>query len=81
MIHHHIPQDALQCQEIVLLCHLADIICYEVGMAIDPTYRTPELVPGTIETLKLTPADIEEVKNVYSKEVEKLTSFLEIAHN
>lgn len=81
MIYHHTPQDALQCQEIVLLCHLADIICYEVGMTIDPSFRAPELQPGAIETLKLTNEDVEEVKNVYYKEVEKLTSFLDIAHN
>jgi HD-like signal output (HDOD) protein len=81
MIYHHTPQNAPQCQEIVLLCHLADLICYEAGMSIDPRYKTPELVPGTVETLKLTPADIEDVKTAYPKELEKLSTFLEIARN
>jgi HD-like signal output (HDOD) protein len=81
MIYHHTPHDATQCQEIVLLCHLADRICYETGMSIDPKFKFPDLIPGTIETLKLTPADIEEVKTVFPKELEKLSMFLEIARN
>jgi hypothetical protein len=50
-------------------------------MSIDPKFKFPDLIPGTIETLKLTPADIEEVKTVFPKELEKLSMFLEIARN
>ena len=80
LIHHHVPENALQCRDIISLCHLADWLCYETGMVIDTNYKAPELQQNCISLLKLPIHDIETIKEILPSELEKTSIFYNIAH-
>jgi HD-like signal output (HDOD) protein len=81
LIHHHNPSASVQCQDLITLCHLADWLCYETGMVIDPEYTSPTLQENCIELLKLDPKDLDDIKELLPAELEKTSIFYQVAKN
>ncbi len=80
LLFHHTPSECCQYQDIVTLCHYADWLCYELGMNNDK-YDPPMLDLETIKILKLDNKDVEDLKDLFKKELEKMLVFFDIAMN
>ncbi len=80
LIYHHIPSESNQFQDIIYLCHLSDWLCYELGMN-NEKYLAPKLDLTTTQMLKLEDQDIEDLKNHFQKEMDKMKIFFDIAAN
>lgn len=80
LIHHHSPAESIECQDIVTLSHLADWLCYETGMVLDPEYQKPTLDEQSVERLKLAEADIAAIKEALPSELEKTSIFYSAAN-
>lgn len=81
LIHHHDPSASVQYQDLISLCHLADWLCYETGMVIDPAYKAPTLRDNCMELLKLIPKDLDDIKALLPSELEKTSIFYQAASN
>lgn len=80
LIYHHEPTISVQSQDLISLCHLADWLCYETGMVINPEYTHPVLDDTCMELLKLAPKDIEDIKELLPGELEKISIFYQVAN-
>jgi HD-like signal output (HDOD) protein len=79
LVYHHSPGAVTQCADAVSLCHYADYLCYELGMAVDDKAVRPALDKKAVEGLRMTSADIEFIKSVLPDEVKKMDVFMDIA--
>jgi HD-like signal output (HDOD) protein len=80
LIYHHSPSDAGQFQDIIALCHLSDNLCYELGMN-NEKYIAPKFDIEATQILKLDEKDIDDLKDRFPTEMEKMIVFFDIAHN
>lgn len=80
LIFHHTPSECPQTQDIIYLCHLSDWLCYELGMN-NEKYLPPKLDIDAVKMLKLEDKDIDDLKNNFQKEMEKMIIFFDIATN
>ena len=80
LIYHHTPSDSNQFQDIIALCHLSDCLCYDFGMN-NEKYISPEINTDAIQILKLDQKDIDDLKDNFQLEMEKMKIFFDIAHN
>jgi len=78
LIYHHTPSVVTQNQDIVALCHLSDWLCYQFNLNIG-LYSPPALDPSVYYILKLEPKDIDELKDRFKAEMEKIQVFFDIA--
>jgi HD-like signal output (HDOD) protein len=79
LVYHHDPQRAVDCADIVALCHYADYLCYELKLTIDEDYAPPPLNRNTAELLELAPGDIDDLIQRLSAELERVNIFCDIA--
>ncbi|KMQ53070.1 metal dependent phosphohydrolase [Chitinispirillum alkaliphilum] len=79
IIKHHTPMDENQYSEIIALCHLADWICYETGLSMNPEFVTPDINAEALKKLNLSSEEIEDIKNDLPHELEKSAVYIDIA--
>ena len=72
---HHDPTASAQRFPGIALCHAADWLCYQIGMAIDPAYAAPEPEQEVLDSIKFTPALIDHLKEAIPAEIEASSIF------
>ena len=75
---HHDPELAGIAPDSAGLCHVADWLCYTMGMVIDPAYETPLPEQAIMDTLELSPSLIEDLQTKIPQELEQSSLFLSI---
>jgi HD-like signal output (HDOD) protein len=78
IIYHHNPDKAPECEDIVSLCHISDQLCYKTQIVKQNNYELPRLDKASMESLKLTDMDIEEIMAQIPSEMPKISIFLEV---
>jgi HD-like signal output (HDOD) protein len=73
---HHEPGPADQLIDSAGVCHVADWLCYTMGIVIDVAYQAPDCDPSIIEGLGCTPEFLEEIQNKTQQELESSSLFL-----
>jgi HD-like signal output (HDOD) protein len=73
---HHEPESANQLIDSAGVCHVADCLCYTMGVVIDVAYQAPDCDSSIIEGLGCTPEFCEEVRNKTHQELESSSLFL-----
>jgi putative nucleotidyltransferase with HDIG domain len=81
IVYHHDPFAAPDNQDIAMLCHLADNVCYEMGLSLAPEYAKPPLDARCAEHLMLSERFIASVKEQVPEELKKTEVFYEIAQS
>jgi putative nucleotidyltransferase with HDIG domain len=66
---HHEPHSSTERADASGLCHVADWLCYQIGMVIDPSYAAPEPEGDLIPLFEISPAMIEELKEKIPPEI------------
>jgi HD-like signal output (HDOD) protein len=72
---HHDPEVSSQSIDSPGVCHVADWLCYEMGIVIDAAYAAPRTEQRLIETLGLTPPYLEEMQEKIRFEIEASSLF------
>ena len=73
---HHEPGPANQLIDSAGVCHVADWLCYSLGIVIDLAYQAPDCDASIIEGLGCTPELFEEIRNKTQQELETSSLFL-----
>jgi HD-like signal output (HDOD) protein len=73
---HHGPFTSESPLDSAGVCHIADWLCYSLGMVIDSTYQTPEPESVPLATIGLTPEYTEELREKIEQELESSSLFL-----
>ena len=73
---HHEPGPADQLIDSAGVCHVADWLCYTMGIVIDVAYQAPDCEASIIEGLGCTPEFLEEIRNTTQQELESSSLFL-----
>lgn len=78
LIYHHAPSETIQCNDIVALCHLADHICYDLGLSISQ-HIPPALDQNVMYLLRIEQSDIDDLKERFESELDKIDAFFSVA--
>jgi HD-like signal output (HDOD) protein len=73
---HHEPEPADRLIDSAGICHVADWLCYVMGIVIDVAYQAPDCDTSIIEGLGCTPEFLEEIRNKTRQELESSSLFL-----
>lgn len=79
IIRHHSPLEKNDYTDIIILCHLADVICYESGKSMNPELIAPQIDDAALRKLNISRLDIESIKEQLPSELEKSAVYLDIA--
>ena len=79
LVYHHKPSETTSCADAVALCHYADFLCYQSGLSIDEGFAAPMLDTKAIESLRITPDDVEYVNQILPDEMKKMKVFFDLA--
>jgi HD-like signal output (HDOD) protein len=73
---HHEPEDAHQLIDSAGVCHVADWLCYSLGIVIDTAYQAPECDDSIIERLGCTPEFLDDLRTGIQQELESSSLFV-----
>jgi HD-like signal output (HDOD) protein len=73
---HHEPEPADQLIDSAGVCHVADWLCYAMGIVIDVSYQAPDCDKSILEGLGCTPEFQVEIQNKTRQELESSSLFL-----
>ncbi len=66
--YHHNPLEAKKNKVQAMVVHVADAMCYELGLGASGEPKVPEVAPEILQELKLEEKDLDEIKEALAKE-------------
>ncbi len=79
IIFHHQPSLSKEAKEVVAMVHLADQLCYEMGLVITDFPFSPPRERGAEELLQLSEIDFDQAKRSTEAELDKIDEFVSLA--
>ncbi|MBD3390516.1 MAG: HDOD domain-containing protein [Chitinivibrionales bacterium] len=76
--HHHAPLDADPFEGMAGICHCADFLCYGTEIADPDAGVPPPLSEASLAPARLSPDDLEPVRERFAQELEKMSPFFEL---